>query len=37
VARLPLAFDTGLTRSDGPVALLHPPVGFDVAGLSAPL
>ena len=37
MARLSLAFDTGLARSDGPVALLHPPVGFDVAGLSAPL
>ena len=37
MARLSLAFDTGLARSDGPVALLHPPVGFDVAGLSASL
>ena len=37
MARLSLAFDTGLARSDGPVALLHPPVEFDAAGLSAPL
>jgi 16S rRNA (guanine1207-N2)-methyltransferase len=32
-----LAFDTGLARGDGPVALLHPPVGFDLAGLPTPL
>ena len=37
MARLTLAFDTGLARGDGPAALLHPPVGFDLAGLSAPL
>jgi 16S rRNA (guanine1207-N2)-methyltransferase len=37
VARLTLAFDTGLARGDGPVALLHPPVGFDLAGLPTPL
>ena len=37
MARLSLAFDTGLARRDGPAALLHPPVGFDVAGLSDPL
>ena len=37
MARLSLAFDTGLARNDGPVALLHPPIAFDVAGLLAPL
>ena len=37
MARLTLAFDTGIARGDGPVAVLHPPVGFDLAGLSAPL
>ena len=37
MARLTLAFDTGLARGDGPVALLHPPVGFDLAGLPTPL
>jgi 16S rRNA (guanine1207-N2)-methyltransferase len=37
VARLTLAFDTGLARGDGAVALLHPPVGFDLAGLPTPL
>ena len=37
MARLTLAFDTRLARGDGPVALLQPPVGFDLAGLSAPL
>ena len=37
MARLTLAFDTGLARGDGPVVLLHPPVGLDLAGLSAPL
>ena len=37
MARLTLAFDTGLARGDGRVALLHPPVGFDLAGLPTPL
>ena len=37
MARLTLAFDTGLARGDGAVALLHPPVGFDLAGLPTPL
>ena len=37
MARLKLAFDTVLAWGDGPAALLHPPVGLDLAGLSAPL
>ena len=34
MSRLSLAFDAGLSRPDGPVAILHPYVGFDISGLT---
>jgi 16S rRNA (guanine1207-N2)-methyltransferase len=34
LTRLSLAFETGLPQPDGPVAALHPEVGFDMVGLN---
>jgi 16S rRNA (guanine1207-N2)-methyltransferase len=37
LVRLSLAFETGLPKPSGPVAVLHPEVGFDIAGLTEAL
>ena len=34
MVRLAIAFEAGLTYPDGPVAVLHPSVGFDMMGLA---
>tara|TARA_B100000780_G_scaffold177889_1_gene124710 strand:+ start:621 stop:1613 length:993 start_codon:yes stop_codon:yes gene_type:complete len=37
LVRLSLAFEAGLSKPIGPVAVLHPEVGFDIAGLTETL